>query len=397
MTNQWPDSLTFWRDKRVIVTGGAGFLGSFVVEGLHKRGAAQVIVPRSRDYDLRDLGAVRRLLADTSVPAGPGKPPQPVDLVIHLAAVVGGIGANLERPAEFFYDNLLMGVQLLHESHRLGIKKFVALGTVCAYPKFTPIPFREADLWNGYPEETNAPYGLAKKMLLVQCQAYRQQYGFNSIFLLPVNLYGPRDHFDPHSSHVIPALIKKCFDAIETGAQEMVVWGGQVLDAYDPATGARLWSLPKFIGNRVIPSPVAAHGMIYVIQGMRKPLLAVKPGGGEVVWSYDQGISDSPSPVVWGELLFMISNDGVARCFDAQTGRMYWKERLKGEYRASPVAAEGRIYFQNLKGLTTVVSSSRRFDRLTENQISDDTIASLAISDGRLFIRGRKGLYCVGR
>jgi GDP-L-fucose synthase len=204
----------FWQDKRVVVTGGAGFLGSFVVPKLSERGAADVVVPRSAEYDLREKETIRRLLAEA----------QP-DVVIHLAARVGGIGANREHPAEFFYDNLMMGVQLLHESWRAGVAKFVAVGTVCAYPKFTPVPFREEDLWNGYPEETNAPYGLAKKMLLVQSQAYRAQYGFNSVFLLPVNLYGPGDNFDPSSSHVIPALIKKCVEAVEAGSDRIEVWG----------------------------------------------------------------------------------------------------------------------------------------------------------------------------
>ncbi|MHB1162026.1 MAG: GDP-L-fucose synthase family protein [Chloroflexota bacterium] len=225
MISEWPDSHTFWQGKRAIVTGGGGFLGSCVVNQLKKRGTAEVIVPRSREYDLRDIGAIRRLLADASQPKATGASPSPPDVVIHLAAVVGGIGANRERPAEFFYDNLMMGAQLLHECYRAGVGKFVAVGTVCAYPKFTPVPFREADLWNGYPEETNAPYGLAKKMLLVQSQAYRQQYGFNSVFLLPVNLYGPGDNADPRSSHVIPALIKKYLDAVEMGAPEVVVWG----------------------------------------------------------------------------------------------------------------------------------------------------------------------------
>ncbi len=204
----------FWADKRVCVTGGVGFLGSFVVEKLKARGAGDVFVPRHVDYDLVQIEAVRQLLADA-------RP----DVVIHLAARVGGIGANREHPAEFFYDNLMMGVQLLHESWRVGVAKFVAIGTVCAYPKFTPVPFREEDLWNGYPEETNAPYGLAKKMLLVQSQAYRQQYGYNSIFLLPVNLYGPGDNFDLETSHVIPALIRKCLEARERGDDEMVAWG----------------------------------------------------------------------------------------------------------------------------------------------------------------------------
>jgi GDP-L-fucose synthase len=222
-TPNWPDRGTFWRDKRVVVTGGAGFLGSVVVRKLRELGASEVIVPRSSEYDLRELDAIRQLLRDTreSGRAGSVLP----RIVLHLAARVGGIGANLEHPAEFLYDNLMMGTQLLHESCREGIEKFVAVGTICAYPKFAPIPFREEDLWDGYPEETNAPYGLAKKMLLVQAQAYREQYGFNAIYLLPVNLYGPGDNFDPASSHVIPALIKKCCDAVDRGQSEIEVWG----------------------------------------------------------------------------------------------------------------------------------------------------------------------------
>jgi len=204
----------FWTGKRVCVTGGAGFLGSYVVELLGRRGCESVFAPRRDEYDLVDGDAVRRLYADA-------RP----DLVIHLAAVVGGIGANRAHPGRFFYDNLMMGVQLLHEGHRAGLEKFVGIGTVCGYPKHTPVPFRESDLWNGYPEETNAPYGLAKKMLLVQSQAYRQEYGTNAIFLLPVNLYGPRDRFDPESSHVIPALIKKCVDARIAGERSIDVWG----------------------------------------------------------------------------------------------------------------------------------------------------------------------------
>ena len=214
MTEDWADSCEFWRDKRVAVTGSAGFLGSFVVEKLRQRGCREVFVPRSRVYDLRQLEAIQRMLDDA-------RP----DIVIHLAARVGGIGANRAHPAEFFYDNLMMSVPLLHESWRFGVERFVAIGTVCAYPKFTPLPFKEENLWNGYPEETNAPYGLAKKMLLVQSQAYRQQYGFNSIFLLPVNLYGPGDNFDLESSHVIPALIKKCIEARDRGDGRIVAWG----------------------------------------------------------------------------------------------------------------------------------------------------------------------------
>lgn len=201
--------------KRVVVTGGAGFLGKFVVEKLKQRDwVADVFVPRRREYDLREQAAVAQMYRD----AHP-------DIIIHLAGIVGGIGANRVNPATFFYDNLMMGVQLIHHAYLNRVEKFVAVGTICSYPKLTPVPFREDDLWAGYPEETNAPYGLAKKMLLVQSQAYREQYGFNSIFLLPVNLYGPGDNFDPASSHVIPALIKKCMDAIERGDNEIVVWG----------------------------------------------------------------------------------------------------------------------------------------------------------------------------
>ncbi len=201
-------------DKCVVVTGGAGFLGRYVIEGLQKRSCRRIEVPRIEQYDLVNPDDIARMYEQM----------QP-DVVIHLAAVVGGIGANRQRPGEFFYKNLMMGVQLIEQARLRSIEKFVAIGTVCAYPKFTPVPFKEEHLWDGYPEETNAPYGLAKKMLLVQSQAYRQQYGFNSIFLLPVNLYGPGDNFDPASSHVIPALIKKCVDAIESGADTITCWG----------------------------------------------------------------------------------------------------------------------------------------------------------------------------
>jgi GDP-L-fucose synthase len=204
----------FWESRRVCVTGGAGFLGSYIIAKLKQRRAGDIFIPHIEDYDLTDPASISRMLDDS-------KP----DIILHLAAQVGGIGANREHPAEFFYNNLMMGVQLMHQAWQRKVEKFVALGTVCAYPKFTPVPFKEDDLWNGYPEETNAPYGLAKKMLLVQAQSYRQQYGFNAIFLLPVNLYGPRDNFDLNSSHVIPALIRKCLEARDAGVSEVIVWG----------------------------------------------------------------------------------------------------------------------------------------------------------------------------
>ncbi|HEY2460739.1 MAG TPA: GDP-L-fucose synthase [Candidatus Acidoferrum sp.] len=223
--------MTFWRNKRVVVSGGHGFLGSFVVEKLRAEGCETIIVPRSRDYDLREKPEAQRLYQEA-------RP----DIFIHLAAVVGGIGANRANPGKFFYDNAAMGLNVIEVARTVGVEKFVCAGTICSYPKFTPVPFREEDFWNGYPEETNAPYGLAKKMLLVQLQAYRQQYGMNGIFLTPVNLYGPRDNFDPESSHVIPALIRKCWEAKVSGAQEIEAWGTgsatrEFLYAADAAAG----------------------------------------------------------------------------------------------------------------------------------------------------------------
>jgi GDP-L-fucose synthase len=230
-TMEVKSDLKFWQDKRICVTGGAGFLGSFVQEGLARRGATDVYIPLIEEYDLVNSQDIQRML-DVSHP----------DIIIHLAALAGGIGANRARPADFFYINLMMGVQLMHEAWKRGVSKFVAIGTVCAYPKFTPVPFQEGNLWEGYPEETNAPYGLAKKMLLVQAQAYRQQYGFNAIYLLPVNLYGPRDNFNLETSHVIPALIRKCLEAQQHGQQEVVLWGNgsptrEFLFAGDAADG----------------------------------------------------------------------------------------------------------------------------------------------------------------
>ena len=264
----------FWKDKRVIVTGGAGFLGQAVVPLLRQRGCRQIFIPRSREYDLRSLPAIRRMLKKA-------KP----DIILHLAAVVGGIGANRENPGEFFYDNLIMGVQLIDQASRFGIKKFVAIGTICAYPKFTPVPFREEDLWAGYPEETNAAYGLAKKMLLVQSQAYRKQYGFNSIFLLPVNLYGPGDNFSSQSSHVIPALIKKCVDAKVKREDHILVWGSgratrEFLYVDDAARGIVL-AAEKY--NKPEPVNIGA-GFEISIKDLVAKIVLLTGFKGKVVW-----------------------------------------------------------------------------------------------------------------
>lgn len=264
----------FWDDKRVVVTGGAGFLGSYVVEKLGERGCKEIFVPRSKQYDLREKEAIIRMYEDF-------KP----DIVIHLAAVVGGIGANRKNPGKFFYDNAIMGIQLIEYARRYGVEKFVCVGTVCAYPKYTPVPFKEDDLWNGYPEETNAPYGLAKKMLLVQLQAYRQQYGFNGIYLLPANLYGPRDNFDPETSHVIPALIKKCVDAKRKGEKKIVVWGSgepsrEFLYVEDAAEGVLL-AAEKYNG----PEPVnLGTGKEIKIKELVRLIMELTGFDGEVEW-----------------------------------------------------------------------------------------------------------------
>jgi GDP-L-fucose synthase len=257
-----------------MVTGGGGFLGGAVVRRLEAGGADQIFVPRSKDYDLRTKEGIDRAFAD-------GHP----QLVIHLAAVVGGIGANRENPGRFFYENAIMGIQLIEQARLAGVEKFVTIGTVCAYPKFTPVPFREDDLWNGYPEETNAPYGLAKRMLLVQGQAYRQQYGFNAIYLLPVNLYGPGDNFDARSSHVIPALIKKCVDAIESGADHIDVWGAgaatrEFLYVDDAAEGIVL-AAEKYDGAEPVNLGV---GREITIRDLVAPIAEVTGFTGEIRW-----------------------------------------------------------------------------------------------------------------
>ncbi len=262
------------KNKRIVVTGGAGFLGRFVCNKLKDRGYKNIFIARSKDYNLVELESVKKLY----------KYLQP-DIVIHLAAVVGGIGANRENPGKYFYDNLMMGVQLIEEGRVYGIDKFVCIGTVCAYPKFTPVPFREEDLWDGYPEETNAPYGIAKKTLLVQLQAYRQQYGFNGIYLLPVNLYGPFDNFDPKSSHVIPALIKKCFDAIAQGNKELLIWGTgnatrEFLYVEDAAEGIVL-ATERFFGTE--PVNLGA-GFEISIKDLLVKIAKLTGFEGEIIW-----------------------------------------------------------------------------------------------------------------
>ena len=275
---------TYWKDKRVIITGGAGFLGSFVTAKLGERGATDIFIPRIENYNLVDPNDIRRLYADSL------KDVDPKDVVIiHLAANVGGIGANREHPADFFYDNLMMGVELMHQAYRNGVGKFIAIGTVCAYPKFTPVPFKEDDLWIGYPEETNAPYGLAKKMMLVQAQAYRQQYGFNSIFLLPVNLYGPRDNFNLQSSHVIPALIRKAVEAGERGEEELPVWGDgsptrEFLYVEDAADGI-ITATEKYNGDEPVN---LGSGYEISIKDLAEMIVNMTGFEGKLVWQTDK-------------------------------------------------------------------------------------------------------------
>jgi GDP-L-fucose synthase len=264
----------FFEDKRIVVTGGAGFLGSYILAGLKRRGCENILVPHIEDYDFVTMGDVERMYDDMSP-----------DIVIHLAAAVGGIGANREHPGEFFYKNLMMGVQLIEQGRLRGLEKFVAIGTVCAYPKFTPVPFKEDDIWEGYPEETNAPYGLAKKMLLVQSQSYRAEYGFNSIFLVPVNLYGPRDNFNPESSHVIPAIIKKCVDAIDAGDDYIECWGSGIASrefiyADDAAEGILLGT--EFYNDSEAVNIGA--GFEITIKDLTEKIAKLTGFGGEIRW-----------------------------------------------------------------------------------------------------------------
>jgi GDP-L-fucose synthase len=264
----------FWQGRRVMVTGGAGFLGRSVVRKLREAGADEIFIPRSREYDLRTDDGIRRALAESR--------PR---MVIHLAGVVGGIGANRENPGTFFYDNAIMGVQLMEQARLASVEKFVTIGTVCSYPKFTRVPFREDDLWNGYPEETNAPYGLAKRMLLVQGQAYREQYGFDVIHLIPVNLYGPGDNFDPASSHVIPALIKKCIDARESGAQSIEVWGsGSASREFiyvDDAANAIVLAAERYDGAEPVNIGVGSE---ITIRDLTEQIVHLTGYGGDVRW-----------------------------------------------------------------------------------------------------------------
>ncbi len=266
----------FWQQQKVVVTGGAGFLGKAVVKELKRRGCRSIFVVRSKEYDLRSEAQTKLLLVR-----------QKPTLIIHLAAVVGGIGANSDNPGKFFYENLMMGVHLIEQARRYKVPKVVAIGTICAYPKFCPVPFKEEDIWNGYPEETNAPYGLSKKMLLVQSQAYRQQYGYNSIFLLPVNLYGPEDNFDLRSSHVIPALVRKCLEAKKCGDDHITVWGTgkasrEFLYVDDAARGIVL-AAEKY--NSSEPVNLGA-GFEIKIKDLVKLIVRLTGFKGKVVWDY---------------------------------------------------------------------------------------------------------------
>jgi len=317
----------FWGNKRVIVTGGAGFLGNFVVKKLSQRNAAEIIVPRIEQYDLTRKEDIERLF-DDSLDASAGLE----TIIIHLAALAGGIGANRARPAEFFYLNLMMGVQLMHAAWERQVEKFVAIGTICAYPKFTPVPFREENLWDGYPEETNAPYGLAKKMLLVQAQAYREQYSYNAIYLLPVNLYGPGDNFDLETSHVIPALIRKCIEAQERGERQVILWGDgsptrEFLYVEDAAQGILL-AAERYNGSE--PVNLGAGNEI-AIKDLAELIARLTGFDGELVWDTSKpngqprrGLDVSRAEQYFGFRAQMPFEQGLQRTID-----WYRKHRLQ--------------------------------------------------------------------
>ncbi len=323
---------TFWHGKRAIVTGGAGFLGSFVTEQLAQCGAQDIFIPRIEQYNLIERAGIDAMYAD----ALRGVKPQDI-VIVHLAANVGGIGANREHPAEFFYDNLMMGVQLMHEAYRRGVGKFVAIGTVCAYPKFTPVPFKEDDLWNGYPEETNAPYGLAKKMMLVQAQAYRAQYGFNAIFLLPVNLYGPRDNFNLQTSHVIPALIRKALEARDRGDKELPVWGDgsptrEFLYVEDAAAGI-IAAAEKYNGSEPVN---LGSGYEISIKDLAEMIVRLTGFSGQLVWQTDKpngqprrGLDVSRAREYFGWQAKVGFEEGIRRTID-------WYETQRQPSAASP-------------------------------------------------------------
>jgi len=313
MAENYPDPREFWANRRVCVTGGAGFLGSFVQEILRERGATEIFIPHIENYDLTQQADIERMLNDAEP-----------DVIIHLAALAGGIGANRARPADFFYKNLMMGVPLVHAAWEHGIEKFVIIGTICAYPKFTPVPFREENLWDGYPEETNAPYGLAKKMLLVQAQAYREQYGFNAIYLLPVNLYGPRDNFNLETSHVIPALVRKMIEAQQRGDETVTLWGDgsptrEFFYAGDAARGI-VMAAERYSGNQ--PVNLGA-GMEISIKDLAELIAKLTGFGGDIVWDTSKpngqprrGLDVSRAKEFFGFQAEMPFEDGLRRTIE---------------------------------------------------------------------------------
>ena len=313
MIENYPDPKEFWTDRRVCITGGAGFLGSFVQETLRERGANNIFVPHIEDYDLTKQTDIQKMLSDAEP-----------NLIIHLAALAGGIGANRARPADFFYKNLMMGVPLMHAAWEKGVEKFVVIGTICAYPKFTPVPFREENLWDGYPEETNAPYGLAKKMLLVQAQAYREQYGFNAIYLLPVNLYGPRDNFNLETSHVIPALIRKMVTAQQRGDESVTLWGDgsptrEFFYAGDAARGIAM-AAERYNSNEPVN---LGSGMEISIKDLAELIASLTGFEGKIIWDTSKpngqprrGLDVSRAKEYFGFEANMPFDEGLRRTID---------------------------------------------------------------------------------